>query len=251
MSNQFELKEKRYIITGASSGIGRSIALAVSSMGGETILIGRNRNKLEETASCCQSPTHVFPFDLSNIDTVAELPSDIAEQYGPISGLVHSAGIYQLAPLRALRSKNVIQMFEINALAGVLLVKGLLQPACFVAPASVVFISSVAGHVGEPGALAYGMSKGAVEQAVKTLSLELRSNNIRVNAIAPSMIETPMIQKELSKLSDEQRETLIASMPGGIGQPEDVAWAAVYLLSDASRMINGISLLVDNGYCAK
>jgi NAD(P)-dependent dehydrogenase (short-subunit alcohol dehydrogenase family) len=251
MSNQFELKGKRYIITGASSGIGRSIALAVSFMGGETILIGRDQNRLEETASCCQSPTHVCQYDLSKIDMLAELPSEFAERYGLLSGLVHSAGIYQLAPLRALRSTNIIRMYEINVLAGVMLVKGLLQPDCLAGPASVVFLSSVAGHVGEPGALAYCMSKGAVEQAVKTLSLELRPNNIRVNAIAPSMIKTPMIEKELSKLSEEQREQLIISMPGGIGQPEDVASAAVYLLSDAARMVNGISLLIDGGYCAK
>jgi NAD(P)-dependent dehydrogenase (short-subunit alcohol dehydrogenase family) len=249
-----KLANKIILITGASSGIGRTIAISVSKEGGKAVLIGRNKERLDETASQCPEETVIVPMDIGqpeNFDSLPRVVTELSKKHGKFSGMVHSAGIYQVTPLRALYSEEILNTFYVNALAGVMLAKGFSSKSILADKVSLVFISSVMGHVGQSGVVGYCMSKGAVEQAVKSLAIEMAALNVRVNAVAPSVIATPVINDLMNQFSNQEREQYLSNLPGGIGQPEDVAAAVVFLLSDESQFITGISLPVDGGYLAR
>ncbi|MBT3279186.1 MAG: SDR family oxidoreductase [Phycisphaerales bacterium] len=251
MSISFDLTDKQILVTGASSGLGQSIAIHAAQAGANVILLGRNPERLDETASQCDGRGVCVQMDLMDLDALPKLVQSLAKEHGPLSGLVHSAGVYQNVPLRAIRGEKLQSTLALNVSAGVMLLKGLSVRGCHAETASAVFLSSVMGKVGQPGLAGYCMSKGAVEQAVKALALELQPDGIRVNAIAPSAIQTPMIDAAFATLGEPEREAILSTLPSGLGQPEDVAAAAIYLLSDASKFVTGTSMLVDGGYCAQ
>jgi NAD(P)-dependent dehydrogenase (short-subunit alcohol dehydrogenase family) len=253
MSISFRLDDKLILVTGASSGIGQSIAIESAQAGARVVLLGRNEDRLAETVAQCDGRGIACPFDLTHdLDAIPKFVRGLAKEHGPFSGIVHSAGVYKNIPLRAINSKMILDMLSLNSLAGVMLAKGLSIRGCSAEEgASLVLLSSVMGHVGQPGLLGYSMSKGAVEQAVKSLSLELQSDAIRVNSIAPASIHTPMTDQGFASLDDDLQKNIMAMHPGGFGQPKDIAAAAIYLLSDASKFVTGTSLLVDGGYCAQ
>jgi NAD(P)-dependent dehydrogenase (short-subunit alcohol dehydrogenase family) len=246
----FDLKNKVVLITGASSGIGQSIAIHVAEAGAKVLLCGRSEERLQETASQCDGRGVVCPQDLSEVDMIPKFVRNLAKEHGPLAGLVHSAGIEKTIPLRALKPKHLHDAFQVNTIAGAMLLKGFSIRSCHTTPSSVVFLSSVAGHRGQPGMAPYSMSKGALEMATKSFALELAQDDIRVNAIAPAMIQTPLMVDYFNRLSEQERENILMKHPHGAGDPEDVASAAIYLLSDASKYVTGTSLLVDGGYCA-
>jgi NAD(P)-dependent dehydrogenase (short-subunit alcohol dehydrogenase family) len=250
--DSFSLAGKTIFVTGASSGLGRGIACACSASGAKVILLGRDKKKLEDSAQDCGGALDICICNLSvELDNLPRLVRDLVKRHGPIDGLVHSAGLLKMTPLRVLRSKVALELFQVNALAGVMLTKGLAETKQTDSRISVVFLSSVMGQVGQPGRSAYCLSKGAVEGAVKALALELIPENIRVNAVAPSIIETTMLEEYFESVPDSTKEKTLAELPMGLGKAEDVASATVFLLSEASRFITGVSLLVDGGYCAK
>lgn len=247
-----DLTEKIILVTGASSGIGRTICVKCAEAGARVVLLARNVERLKETMNMCPGDSHsLYSVDLTDLDVIPKLVRSISKEVGHLNGLVHSAGLHQLKPLRSLRAKDMQELFNINAAAGVMLVKGFSAKGCHEKPASVVLLSSVMGHVGQPGAIAYCMSKGAVNSAVQATALELAAEEIRVNSIAPAMIETEMTNRTLSMLGEKQSGKIRRKHPCGFGKPEDVANAAIYLLSDSSRYINGTSLIVDGGYTAQ
>lgn len=252
MDYNINLQDKTVLVTGASSGIGREIAIACSAAGAKVILMARNEERLAETNQACHGDGHVTcSIDLSDLDSIPKIIRNLCKEHGPLSGLVHSAGVHQLKPLRALRAKDIESMFSLNSVAGVMLAKGLAMKGNFTPNASVVLLSSVMGQLGQPGAIAYCMSKGAIEGAVKAMALELAPEKIRVNGIAPAMIDTPMTQKAFNLLGPELTEGIKKMHPWGLGQPQNVADAAIFLLSNASSYITGTSLLVDGGYSAQ
>ena len=250
--NPFDLSGKTVLVTGASSGIGRSVCVACSLAGARVVLVARNEERLAETLSMCAGDGHeVRTMDLGDLDAIPGFVRDLCREVGPLSGLVHSAGLHQPCPLRAIRSKHLLAIFSINSAAGVMLVKGLSLKGNCGPDSSVVLISSVLGRAGQPGAIGYCMSKGALEAAVRAMALELAGSGIRVNAIAPAVIETPMSVEFLQSLGAEFSERIRDKHPCGLGQPGDVGNAACFLLSDASRYITGVSLPVDGGYLAQ
>lgn len=252
MSISFRLDDKLILVTGASSGIGQSIAIEAAAAGARVLLLGRNEERLQQTADRCEGRGIPVPCSLDDLDALPKRVRNLAKEHGPLSGLVHSAGIAPTIPLRALKAARIRQVFDLNAIAGVMLVKGLIARGAHTQPASCVFLSSIGGRIGTPSHTAYCMSKGAVEQATKVLAIELQAEGIRVNAIAPSLLRTPMLSEGgESTMSEETIANLLETMPGGLGEPEDAAAAAIYLLSDASKFVTGTSLLVDGGYCAK
>jgi len=239
------------LITGASSGIGRETAILLSQLQARTILVGRNRERLEATYQQLQGEGHhLEPFELAALGEIPAWLKRVTAATGPLDGLVHSAGIQNSLPLRVLSAEKLEAVFRINVSAAVMLAKAFCQRGCCEQGGSIVFVSSSAGLVGRPGTAAYSASKGALNALARTLALELAGNRIRVNCVAPGLVQTEMLEQLRELLPPEQLASFEAQHPLGLGTPRDVAHAIAFFLADTGRWITGSTLVVDGGYTA-
>jgi NAD(P)-dependent dehydrogenase (short-subunit alcohol dehydrogenase family) len=251
-NNPFTLKNRNIIITGASSGIGRQCAISISRMGANLILLARREAKLKETLELLDKGSHsYFTIDLTDFKLLEPLISGIVEKTGEISGLVHCAGKEITRPVNMLNSKSYEDIFSINLYSAFEMIKIITGKKYYSASTSIVLISSINSVVGNSGLSLYSATKGAMISAVKSLAVELASKNIRLNCISPGMVKTEMFESLYDKISPEQIARTISEYPLGIGNPEDVANACIYLLSDAARWVTGTNLIVDGGFTAR
>jgi NAD(P)-dependent dehydrogenase (short-subunit alcohol dehydrogenase family) len=240
----FSLKGKRILVTGASSGLGQAIAIGVAAAGGQVVITGRNQERLRETLSRVRGEGH--------ISVVAELTDPeqrnaLVNQAGVVDGVVHSAGIAAVRLLRQIDQDFIDRDFSINFDAPLLLTQKLLASKQIAQGGSIVFIGSIAAHIGTKASSIYSASKGALRPAGRALALEVGpKQKIRVNYVAVSYIETPMLARLAEQGMGGSMETL-TDPPLGKGAPEDVANSAVFLLSNASRWITRATLYVDGG----
>ena len=249
----FSLSSKTILITGASSGIGRSCAVQCSKMGASLLLMGRNVDELNRTVSELQPGTKV-EIIVADFSKMVDLELVIAEKIltiGKIAGFIHCAGVEKTLPLKKQSSEVFQSIFDINVFAGFELAKIISLKKYKAEKASFVFIASVAGMVGESGKTIYSASKGAVISGARSMSMELARSDIRVNSISPAMVKTPILEKMFDGIGEEASQNIIKKHPLGIGEPEDVANACVFLLSDAAKWITGTNLVVDGGYTAQ
>ncbi len=249
--NPYSLQGKTILVTGASSGIGRSIAVEGSKLGARLILVSRRRAELEETLSLlCGSDHHVVVADLDMGDRLCGWMQEVADKTGKISGLVHSAGVSATLPLKATSQDEYRKLMAINLDASYWLIKAFRQRRVHATCGSIVLLGSVSGTMGTAGLTAYCASKGALIALAKAAALELVVDNVRVNVVSPAWVRTTMVDEAWRYLTPLNKQKIEAAHPMGLGQPEDVAYAAVYLLSDASRWVTGVNLPVDGGYTA-
>lgn len=241
--NPFSLKGKTILVTGASSGIGRGIAVSCSRMGATIIVAGRNEKRLDETLSLMDKGMHtkmVCDLTIQNdlIVSVSALPN--------LDGIVHCAGIGQRIPSKQLQEENVDDVMSANFKAPVLLQTELLKQKKVNKAASIVFIASIASWSPSIGNSIYSASKGAIVSYAKCLSLELAPRQIRVNCISPAMVWTNLIIAD--GLDEEQLKEDEKKYPlKRYGTPEDIANLAVYMLSDASSWMTGSNVKISGG----
>ena len=236
------------LVSGASSGIGRSIARELSKRGAGVVLIGRRRDKLEETAALCAA-SELCELDLTDHDAIVPAVTALAGKLGRLYGLVHCAGVSAVLPLSASKPDRMRAMYDLNFVAGVELARGLTRREVLDEEGgSILWIGSVAAHVGAPGQIAYCASKGAVTAAVRAMALELAPKKTRVNVLSPGVVATEMTNAQSNKLSPEQWQRIVERHPLGVGCPEDVARAAAFMLDPSSTWITGADLAVDGGY---
>jgi NAD(P)-dependent dehydrogenase (short-subunit alcohol dehydrogenase family) len=247
-----DLNGRVILVTGASSGLGRATAILLSRLNARLIIAGRNAERLAETRAALQGGPHgAEVFDLAQADQIPRWIKGLAAQYGPLSGLAHLAGILSARPLKVLDPGHFEEVLRTNVVSAAQLVRGMRQNGCAAVPASAVLVASVMGLVGASGVAAYSASKGAVVALGRSLALEVAREKIRVNVLAPGFVETEMTDRLRTMLTAEQYAAIEAMHPLGIGRPEDVAHAAAFLLSDASRWVTGSTLVVDGGYTAR
>lgn len=241
--NSFSLSGKTVLVTGASSGIGRSIAIACSEMGAAVVLTGRNEERLSSTLLGMSGEGHlVLPADLS----VDAHISSLTEQVPPLDGIVHSAGIGHRLPCKMITGKDVDEVLGVNFKSAVLLQAELLRGKKIKKSSSIVFIASRAAASPSVGNALYSASKGAIISYAKCLSLELAPRQVRVNCICPAMVWTDLIlQGGLTRedLEKEQQKYPLKRY----GRPEDISGLAVYLLSDVSSWMTGSCVDITGG----
>jgi NAD(P)-dependent dehydrogenase (short-subunit alcohol dehydrogenase family) len=252
MMNPMDLTGQTILVTGASSGIGRETARLISQLGARVVLVGRNEERLAETLRSLDGDGHRAElFDLSSADEIPRWLKSISASSGPLHGLVHSAGIIKLRPLRVLTSQTIEDLMGINVKAAISLAKGFCQKNVRTPSGSIVFLSSVAGLTGQAGLAAYAASKGAIVALTRALAVELAGEHIRVNCVAPGLVTTEMGQGHLRLLTPEQGAALEAMHLLGFGSARDVSYAVAFLLAETARWITGTVLVVDGGYTAQ
>lgn len=250
--NPLTLARRRYLVTGASCGIGRATAILLSKLGAQVILVARNVEALEETKRCMNGEHIVAPFDLSSpLGDYQGWLSNVVNDFGKLNGLVHCAGKNFSFPLKAISEKSLQEAFDINVGSAFKLASVFRRRNISVSEhKSIVFLSSVMGRVGQPGASLYAATKGSIVALTKSLALELMNDKIRVNCVSPACVETKMTTDLINKMSDDQALRIKSHHPMGFGRPEDIANMIVFLLSDAAEWITGADFAVDGGYTA-
>lgn len=241
--NPFTLEDKTILVTGASSGIGRGVAIACSKMGAIVVLNGRNQQKLDETFSQLEGDGHtVLTADLTDDDAVARMIGEMPK----LDGIVHCAGIGQRVLCKQLKEQDVDSVMDANFKGPVLLQQTLLEGKKINKGASIVFIASIATWSPSIGNAVYSASKGAIVSYANCLSLELAPRQIRVNCISPAMVWTDLVIQdgidEEQLKEDEQKYPLKR-----YGTPEDIAHLAIYMLSDASSWMTGSNVKISGG----
>lgn len=248
MKNPFSLEGKTILVTGASSGIGRGIAVECSKMGAQLILNGRNLERLKETLCLMEGDGHqIMVADISRQEDIDSL----IESLPFLEGCVLCAGIPQVCPVKHFKRKDIEDIFAVNSVAPIMITSGLLKKKKIRRGASIVLIESISGvFVGTKGDVSYNASKAAVNGFLKGAALELAGQGIRVNAINPGLVPTEILNLSNEKFGESHHEEIMLNdYPlKRYGKPEDIAYGAIYLLSDASSWVTGTNMIIDGGY---
>lgn len=249
MVNPMELTGKRILITGASSGIGQETAALISKLGAETVLIARREEQLKETLSKLAGSGHkYYCYDLCNVDDIEILIGTVISEGGSIDGFVHSAGIGNYRPLKLMKPNFLKEVMEVNFYSFVELVRCMTKKGFYNDGMSIVGISSISSQQGNQTKIAYSASKAAMDAAIRCMAKELAPKRIRVNSIVPALIKTQLYDVFLDMGGEsEDAKNIMARQYLGLGEPQDIANMAAYLLSDASKFITGTSIAVDGG----
>lgn len=235
----FSLQGKTILVTGASSGLGRHIAIRCAQRGARMVITGRDAARLQETYAQLPGDTHVQVL----ADLTQAPDRDRIAQVAPcVDGLMHCASFQKHSPIRQLTEQLMTDMYSVNFLAPVMLTQRLLQADAIAERGSIIFMLSTAAHIGTCGLGPYSAMKSGLIGIIKCLAMEQAKRKIRVNGISPSTIAT-LIRDTHQDLREEQK----AHHPLGLGTLDDVANGAIYMLSDASRWVTGTSLVMDGG----
>ena len=244
--NPFSLEGKTILVTGASSGIGREVAIQCARMGAAVVITGRNQERLQEVVE--QLPPEAFKGCVAADLTVPDQLDALIATLPPLDGAVLSAGNSTTLPLQFGTREKFDDMFGVNFFAPVELLRLIYKKKVLNKGASVVLVASIGGtHSFMPGNGVYGASKAALNSVMKYAAREFASRRVRVNSICPGMVDTPLIHR--GTITEEQLAEEAKRYPlGRYGRPVDIAHGAIYLLSDASSWLTGHDLVIDGGF---
>lgn len=238
------LQHKTILITGASSGIGRSTAILLSHYCPQIILTARRENELRHTLAQMKQGQHrILTADLTKKENIIYL----AESIPPIDGWAHCTGKVLPVPTKFIQQKHYDEVFATNYLSAVYLAAELLKKQKLKPSASIVFISSVSTLHSYFGGALYVSSKAALEAYARTLALELAPKKIRVNVLQPALVRTAIYENTINAATSEEMKKYEKTYPLGIGEPQDVANMLCFLLSDASKWMTGTFIKMDGG----
>jgi len=242
MDNLFDIEYKKILVTGASSGIGKEIAIKLNALGADVIITGRNEERLEETkndlAFHLGTPVEAYPCDLSKEDEIKNLVSLLPQ----LDGVVFCAGVVEYYPIKFINAEKINNIFSVNLNSQILLTQQLVKNKKIKPNGSLVYISSIASKIGVAGTALYAASKAGLNGFVKVTASELANQKIRANSICPGIIQTPMTEK-----AQNVNDDLAKDYPLGLGKTIDVVGPCIFLLSDASKWITGTELILDGG----
>jgi NAD(P)-dependent dehydrogenase (short-subunit alcohol dehydrogenase family) len=243
----FDLTGKLALVTGGGTGLGFAIAQAFSEHGAEVVITGRRKEVLQAASESLGNRLICIQNDVSDLDSLPGLVSDVSSRFQPIDILVNNSGLHLKKALFEVSSEEFRQIVRVNQEAVFALSREVARGMEKRRKGSIIMISSMAARYGIPKVIAYTASKAAVEGMTRAMAVELSPFGVRVNCIAPGFIATPMSSGALEQDSERKRRVLERTPLGRLGQPEDVGHAAVFLASDAADYITGAILPVDGG----
>ena len=246
--NPFSLEGKKVLVTGGSTGIGRTTAIECSKLGASVIITGRNVQRLQETIQMLDTQsgqTHqLFVADLTDENQQKALVENIPV----LDGIVSNAGISKVLPIQFLNTQDMDKIMSINAFAPMYLTQKLYKKKKIKKGGSIVFTVSISGVcMVSMGGVMYAVSKNALDAFMRNAALEFASRNIRVNSVNPSRVNTPLIKTNTSYSEDDLAKDLLTYPLRRYADPEEIAYAIIYLLSDASSYVTGHALVIDGG----
>jgi NAD(P)-dependent dehydrogenase (short-subunit alcohol dehydrogenase family) len=247
------LKGKIGIVTGAGSGIGRASAIALAAEGAQVALVGRRKDRLEEVAREIGDRAFAIPVDVSKTSEISGLLDQVVGRFAGLNFLLNNAGVLHVGNAEQITEEQWDDTFNLNVRSVWLLSRAALPHMRKAGGGSIMNVASTLGLVGARNRAAYAPSKGALIQLTKSMAIDHGHENIRVNAICPSFVETELTERILGQVADPaaiRRERTAAHPIGRLGRPEDIAGLAVYLASDESSWVTGAVLPVDGGYLA-
>jgi NAD(P)-dependent dehydrogenase (short-subunit alcohol dehydrogenase family) len=234
----YDFEGKSFLITGASGGIGLSIINKLLASGASVYANSRRTIAIDHPKLKHKSG------DITDEAFIGEWIGEIEA----IDGIIYAAGALDPMPIRFAKKEKMMKVWDVNYFSAILLVSQLIKKRRLNKDSSCVFLSSISAQFPYIGGSMYTGSKAALEVFSKVMAMELKEKNVRCNCVAPAMVKTEMYEKGIEKGSKEQMEEHVSKYPLGLGEPEDVAQATCFLLSDAARWINGITLTMDGGF---
>lgn len=239
------LENKKIIVTGASSGIGRQIAITLAELGATLLLLGRNDRMLDESMDLLKpNPHQKFIIDLTDNLKIKEFIRSIES----VDGVIFNAGIVEYLPVKFIKPETLKKIFDTNFNSVVFLTQELLKNKLVKSKGSLIYISSISSKLGVPGTAAYACSKAALNAFAKVVASEVSNLSIRANVICPGIVITEMTQIAKDLISADKMVEAEKQYPLGYGEPKDVAGLVAYLSSDFSKWMTGSELILDGGY---
>lgn len=250
MNAFIDLSDKRILVVGASSGIGKQTAISLSQFGAKLLLVARNEEKLRSVIAELEGDDHCYYVaDISDTESIESLTKEIVAKGGPLDGMVYTAGVGTALPLMQSKPEKVQETFNVNFFGFFEVVRQIARKGRFNPGMRIVGVSSCASLRGDKSKAIYSSSKAAMDSAVRCMAKELAEKGICINTVAPSMTATELYNRYIEKYGEESEtnKELLNRQYLGIAQPQDVANAIVFLISPAARFITGITMPVDGG----
>lgn len=245
MNNYLNIKNKQFLVTGVTSGIGKGICLQLLEHGATVIGIGRNESKIKDI----NHNSFVFKsLDLTEIETIEPFIKEVTKEKGKFDGFVHCAGKEETIPLTIYKHDKIKSIFDINVFSGIEILRILSKKKFTNEYSSIIFFSSVMGELGQPGKVGYCATKSAILGVVKAASLELAKRNIRVNALSPGVVMTPMTKQLFNQLPENDIKGIRDMHPLGFGKIDNITPTVLFLLSSNASWITGQNIKIDGGY---
>ena len=244
MSVKFDFNEKNFVVVGASSGIGRQVAIELAESGANVLAIGRNLERLESLKQT--NPQKIFTVSLDVINANQDDWIVAFNNFGKIDGGVYSAGIVGLTPLNSFDRELAHKIFDTSFWGMINFLQVAAKKKFSNAGSSFVLMSSLAAEYGTKSLFAYSAAKAAVKAAVKPIAKEIIRNRHRVNTVSPAMVNTDMLGNIAYETEVTKEE--IARYPLGLGKPNDISGIILFLLSDRAGWITGQDFALDGGY---
>ena len=243
----FDFSGERYIVTGASSGMGRNVVLELAASGAEILAIGRNQERLQSLYQQNPEKISVVSLDVCDTECLEKAIADYVDEHGKISGGVHAAGVMSLTPLRSVDEIQAKKIMNVSFWAGISLLRLITKAKYGKRGTATVLFSSVCAESAEKGMFAYAATKAAMNSAIRSVAKEVAAKEHRVNSILPGWVISPMTNAA-EELTDVKK--IFDKHPLGAGKAEDVTGMVLFLLSDRARWITGSNIVVDGGYLA-